>query len=61
MNHLHAYQKGDQDIFNKIQDKLDSAIINARSVEQYHKTSGTDNPSTLVYSLVEYLRDLKKP
>jgi hypothetical protein len=59
-NYLPAYQKGDQDIFNKIQDKLDNAITNARSVEQYHQTSGTDNPSTCVHSLVEYLRDLKK-
>jgi hypothetical protein len=60
MNHLPAYQKGDQDIFNKMQDKLDNAITTARRVEQFHQTSGTDNPSTLVYSLVEYLRDLKK-
>ncbi len=59
-NHLSAYQKGDQDIFNKIQDMLDNAITNARSIEQYHQTSGTDNPSTLVHSMVEYLRDLKK-
>jgi len=58
--HLPAYQKGDQDIFNKIQDKLDKAITNACRVEQFHQTSGTDNPSTLVYSMVEYLRDLKK-
>ena len=59
-NYLPAYQKGDQDIFNKIQDKLDNAITNASRVEQYHQTSGTDNPSTLVHSMVEYLRDLKK-
>jgi hypothetical protein len=59
-NYLPAYQKGDQDIFNKIQDKLDNAITNARSVEQYHQTSGTNNPSTLVHSMVEYLRNLKK-
>jgi hypothetical protein len=58
--YLPAYQKGDQDIFNKIQDKLDNAITNARRVEQFHKTSGTDNPSTCVHSLVEYLQDLKK-
>jgi len=58
--HLSAYQKGDQDIFNKMQDKLDNAIMNARRVKQFHKTSGTDNPSTCVHSLVEYLRDLKK-
>ncbi len=59
-NHLPAYQKGDQDIFNKTQYKLDNAITNARRVEQFHQTSGTDNPSTCVHSLVEYLRDLKK-
>ncbi|MEA3358535.1 MAG: RloB family protein [Thermodesulfobacteriota bacterium] len=58
--YLPAYQKGDQDIFSKIQDKLENAITNARRVEQFHQTSGTDNPSTLVHFLVEYLRDLKK-
>jgi hypothetical protein len=58
--YLPEYQKGDQDIFNKIQDKLDDAITNAHRVEEFHKTSGTDNPSTRVHSLVEYLRDLKK-
>jgi hypothetical protein len=60
MNYLPVYQKGDQDIFNEIQDMLDNAISNARRVEQFHQTSGTDNPSTLVHSLVEYLRDLKR-
>ena len=58
--YLPAYQKGDQDIFNRIQDKLENAIANARRVEEFHKTSGADNPSTRVYFLVEYLRDLKK-
>ena len=57
--HLFLYQKGQHDVFYKIQDKLDKAITNARRVEQFHKTSGTVNPSTLVHSLVEYLRDLK--
>ncbi len=60
-NHLPSYQKGDQGIFNILQDKLDNAITNARRIEQFHKTSRTDNPSTLMHSLVEYLRDLKKP
>jgi len=58
--YLPAYQKGDQDIFNKIHDSLDNAIANASRVQQFHQTSATDNPSTLVHSLVEYLRDLKK-
>ena len=58
--HLPAYKKGDHDIFNKMQDSLNDAITNASRVQQFHQTSGTDNPSTLVHSLVEYLRDLKK-
>ena len=52
-----AILKGDQDIFNKIQDKLDNTITNARRLEQFHQTSGTDNPSTMVHSMVEYLRE----
>ncbi len=58
--YLPEYQKGEQDIFNKMQDSLNDAITNASRVQQFHQTSGTDNPSTLVHSLVEYLRDLKK-
>jgi len=58
--YLPAYRKSDQNIFNKIRDKLDNAITNARRVEEFHQTSGTYNPSTLVHSLVKYLRDLKK-
>ena len=57
--YLPEYQKGDHDIFDRIQNKLDNAITNARQVEQFHQTSGTDNPSTCVHSLVEYLRNLK--
>jgi hypothetical protein len=60
MNYLPAYRKGQQDFFYKMQDKLDNAISNSRRVEQFHQTSGTDNPSTLVHSLVDYLRDLKR-
>ena len=58
--YLPEYQKGEQDIFNKMQDSLNDAITNASRVQQFHQNSGTDNPSTLVHSLVEYLRDLKK-
>jgi len=43
-----------------IQDKLDEAITNARQIEQFHLTSGTDNPSTAMHRLVGYLRDLRK-
>ena len=58
--YLPEYEKGNRDIFKTIQDKLDDAIINACKLEQFHQNSGTDNPFTLMHSLVEYLRDLKK-
>jgi len=59
--HLPNYQKGQQDIFAKVIDKLDTAIAHAKLLDEYHKTSGTDNPSTKIHVLVEYLSDLKKP
>ncbi|MBW1924385.1 MAG: RloB domain-containing protein [Deltaproteobacteria bacterium] len=59
-NYLPTYRKGDQGIFYKIKEKLDDAITNAQRVKQYHQRSGTDNPSTAVHSLVEYLMNLKK-
>ena len=51
--YLPEYQKGDHDVFDRIQNKLDNAITNARRVEQFHQTSATDNPSTMVHSLLE--------
>ncbi|NOY70235.1 MAG: RloB domain-containing protein [Deltaproteobacteria bacterium] len=58
--HLPGYRKGDRNVFAKLRGKLDNAIANARRLEQFHQTSGTDNPSTRVYCLVEYLLNLKK-
>ena len=54
------YQKGSRDIYAKISDKVDTAITNAKRLELFHKTSDTDNPSTKVHELVEYLQDLRK-
>jgi len=39
--------------------RLETAINNAKQLEKFHETSGTDNPSTMIYKLVEYLRGLK--
>lgn len=58
-HHIPDYQKGSKDIFATVADKMDTAIANAKKLENFHKTSGTDNPSTKVYELVEYLQDLK--
>lgn len=53
------YQKGSKDIFATVADKTDIAIANAKKLESFHETSGTDNPSTKVHELVEYLQNLK--
>jgi hypothetical protein len=58
--HLPNYHKGQFDIFAAVSDKLDLAIAHAKQLDEFHKTSGNDNPSTKIHLLIEYLRDLKK-
>ena len=58
--HLSGYRKGDRNIFDNLRDNLDRAIANAHRLDQFHQISGTDNPSTQVHCLVEYLLNLKK-
>jgi len=53
------YEKGADNIFIG-DERLDMAINNAKQLEEFHLTSGTDNPSTKIHLLVEYLRCLKK-
>jgi hypothetical protein len=53
------YEKGAENIFIG-DERLDTAINQAKQLEDFHKTSGTDNPSTKVYLLVEHLKCLKK-
>jgi hypothetical protein len=58
--HIPGYEKGSKDFLPYIADKTDDAIRNAKQLETFHLTSGTDNPSTKVYELVEYLKGLKR-
>lgn len=58
--HITGYQKGSRNIFELVKDKLDNAVTNAKRLDVFHQTSGTDNPSTRVHELVGYLRDLRK-
>lgn len=53
------YQKGDRNVFEKTKNMIDTAIKHAKKVKQYHQTSGTENPSTEIYRLVEYLSGIK--
>jgi hypothetical protein len=55
-----GYEKGSRDIFQAISDKLETAILNSEKLENFHKTSQTDNPSTKVHELVQYLKSLKR-
>jgi hypothetical protein len=55
-----GYEKGSRDIFQAVSDKLEKAISNAELLEEFHKTSNADNPSTKVHELVLYLKSLKR-
>lgn len=53
------YSKSDRAVFEKLCPKLNDAFQNAARLEAHNKKSGSDNPSTTVHKLVEYLTHLK--
>lgn len=53
------YQKGDQGVFKKYMSKLKFAKTNATKALQETKRNQTDNPSTVIHELVNYLQNLK--
>lgn len=57
-NYLPDYEKGSKYTFAILTDRTETAIGHAKSLEKFHETSGTDNPSTKVHVLVEYLQKL---
>ena len=59
--YIPGYKKGLKIFLSYIDDnKIDDAVQRAKQIEVFHKTSGTDNPSTKIYYLVEYLMNLKR-
>ena len=57
--YLPDYSKGDSGVFAQIMDNTDQAIAySKRALIQVQRTD-TDNPSTLMHDLVEYLQHLK--
>jgi hypothetical protein len=58
--YITGYQKGNRNIFELVKDKLYDAVTNAKRLDAFHQTSGTDNPSTKIHELVEYLKKLKE-
>lgn len=54
--HMPRYSKGDSDSFLVLEEKLDAALKNANRALRDARNQKTDNPTTRVHELVEYLR-----
>lgn len=57
--HLPGYTKGQRDIFDALQAKLKTAKKYAKRSLKQAKQNKTDNPSTRVHELVEYLQNIE--
>ncbi len=57
---LPKYEKGEANTYQIIKEHIPTAILNAKKAAASCKSSGTDTPSTKIYSVVEYLQQLKK-
>lgn len=58
-NYLPTYQKGKKGLFGFLLRDLDFALANAKRINRQAEQNDTDNPTTEIGELVEYLRDLK--
>ena len=58
--HIAGYAKGNAGIFEATKDLINEAVKNAKLLEDHQDAAQTDNPSTKVHYLVEYLRSLNK-
>ncbi|HHT7890044.1 RloB family protein [Pasteurella multocida] len=58
--YLPTYEKGQEDIFSLLNEKLSFAINNAKRANEAAISNDTDNPTTQVVGLVEYLIRLKE-
>ncbi len=54
------YHKGDKAIFDKTKHKLGEASQRAKKINKSQEQAGTDNPSTKMVELVEYLQGIKR-
>lgn len=58
--HIPLYSKGCKNIYKTTKPYLSTAITNAKLIDKEQIQNGTDNPSTQVYQLVEYLNQIKQ-
>ena len=57
--YMPAYTKGDHGIFKELMPRTEQAVTRSKNALQQARNNGTDNPSTLMHELVEYLQKLK--
>ncbi len=58
--YLPHYAKGKQGLYSQIKEQTKQALTFAKRLEQENQKNGSDNPSTQMHDLVEYLYELKK-
>jgi hypothetical protein len=61
--YIKDYREGDKDIFKKIQlneGAWKKALKRAKQLDKQQEKNDTDDPSTKIYKLVEYLQSLKR-
>lgn len=56
-----GYRKEAHNIFTLTKDRLQTAIKNAKQLQQHNQTTGTNNPTTNIHELIEYLINLNAP
>jgi len=57
--YMPAYTKGDHGVFKELMPYTEQAITRSKNALQQARNNGTDNPTTLMHELVEYLQQLK--
>jgi hypothetical protein len=58
--HIKNYHESNKDIFDVTKPHLSKAIARGKRIDKAQTKNGTDNPSTKVYQLVEYLININK-
>lgn len=59
-NYIKNYYKGHQSIFEMTKENLQIAINRSKKIYEQQAKQGTDNPSTNMHELIEYLSNIKK-
>jgi hypothetical protein len=58
--HMRSYKKGSRGIFGFLLDRLDTAKINAERCLIEVRKAETDNPSTKIHQLIQFLQELNQ-